>query len=155
MCSGAILSRLRVLLSQSNVTNGQSASLPRCQAPIWGPRPDLCNCQTVAGLLTWSALSVERMGLSFPTAACPRQLSRSRVRVPRDSWLYLTVSDSRIPQPGGPGPVFISPRNRVARLYHQVLDYIFVASYDSQGYGGGIRTRLRAGSDTECSPEYN
>jgi hypothetical protein len=33
-------------------------------------------------------------------------------------------------------PVFISPRNRVARLYPQTLDSIFVASYDSQGYAG-------------------
>jgi hypothetical protein len=30
----------------------------------------------------------------------------------------------------------------VAQLYPQVLGSHFVASYDSQGYGGGIRTRL-------------
>jgi hypothetical protein len=30
----------------------------------------------------------------------------------------------------------------VARLYPQALRSLFVASYDSQGYGGGIRTRL-------------
>jgi hypothetical protein len=35
-------------------------------------------------------------------------------------------------------PVFVSPRNRVARLYPQELDSLFVASCDSQGYGGGI-----------------
>jgi hypothetical protein len=35
-------------------------------------------------------------------------------------------------------PAFISPRNRVARLYPQALGSVFVASYDSQGYGGGI-----------------
>jgi hypothetical protein len=39
-------------------------------------------------------------------------------------------------------PVFISPRNRVAQLYPQALGSFFVASYDSQGYGGGIRTAL-------------
>jgi hypothetical protein len=33
-------------------------------------------------------------------------------------------------------PVFISPRNRVAQLYPQALGSLFVASYDSQGYGG-------------------
>jgi hypothetical protein len=38
-------------------------------------------------------------------------------------------------------PVFISLRNRVA----QALGSLFVASYDSQGYGGGIRTRLHTG----------
>jgi hypothetical protein len=42
----------------------------------------------------------------------------------------------------GQVPVFISPRNRVARLYTQALRSIFVVSYDSQGYGGGIRTRV-------------
>jgi hypothetical protein len=39
-------------------------------------------------------------------------------------------------------PVFISPRNRSAQLYPQALYSFFVASYDSQGYGGGIRPRL-------------
>jgi hypothetical protein len=30
----------------------------------------------------------------------------------------------------------------VVQLYPQALGSIFVASYDSQGYGGGIGTRL-------------
>jgi hypothetical protein len=38
----------------------------------------------------------------------------------------------------GQVPVFISPRNRVA----QSLGSFLVASYDSQGYGGSILTRL-------------
>jgi hypothetical protein len=33
----------------------------------------------------------------------------------------------------------------VAQLYPQALSPLFVASYDSQGYGGGIRTRIHAG----------
>jgi hypothetical protein len=33
----------------------------------------------------------------------------------------------------GPIPVFLSPKNRVARLYPQTLGYCFVASYDSHG----------------------
>jgi hypothetical protein len=44
------------------------------------------------------------MGLSFTIAAGPRQSNHSRVQVPRDSWPYFTVSDSRFPKPGGPGP---------------------------------------------------
>jgi hypothetical protein len=40
---------------------------------------------------------------------------------------------------------FISPRNRVAQSYPRTLGSIFVACYDSQGYGGGIRTRLHKG----------
>jgi hypothetical protein len=42
-------------------------------------------------------------------------------------------------------PLFKPPRNRVAQLYPQTLGSIFVASYDSQGYSGGIRTRLHTG----------
>jgi hypothetical protein len=37
---------------------------------------------------------------------------------------------------------YISPKNRVAQLYPQGTKFLFVASYDSQGYGGGIRPRL-------------
>jgi hypothetical protein len=33
-------------------------------------------------------------------------------------------------------PIFIFPRSRVARIYPQALSSLFVASYDSQGYGG-------------------
>jgi hypothetical protein len=43
--------------------------------------------------------------------------------------------------------VFISRRNRVAQLYPQALGSLFIASYDSQGYGGGIWSCLHTGSD--------
>jgi hypothetical protein len=33
----------------------------------------------------------------------------------------------------------------MAQLYHRALGSIFVASYDSQGCGGGIQTRLHTG----------
>jgi hypothetical protein len=45
----------------------------------------------------------------------------------------------------GQVPVFISSRNRVAQLNPQALSSLFLASYDSQGYGGGIRARLNTG----------
>jgi hypothetical protein len=45
--------------------------------------------------------------------------------------------------------VFISPRNRVAQLYPQAMGSLFIASYDSQGYGGGIRPRLHTGDLVE------
>jgi hypothetical protein len=38
-------------------------------------------------------------------------------------------------------PVFISPRNRVA-VIPLGTGFPFVASYDSQGYGGGTLTRI-------------
>jgi hypothetical protein len=43
------------------------------------------------------------MGLSFTIAAGARQRSHSHVRAPQDLWPHLTVSGSRLPQPGGPG----------------------------------------------------
>jgi hypothetical protein len=33
----------------------------------------------------------------------------------------------------------------MAQLYPRALGSLFVASYDSQGYGGGILTRLHTG----------
>jgi hypothetical protein len=50
-------------------------------------------------------------------------------------------------------PVFMSPRNRVAQLYPQEPGSVFVASYDSQGYGGGIRPHLRTDSDKWISDD--
>jgi hypothetical protein len=90
----------------------QSASPSWYQAPIWGLRPDFYFCQTVAGLLMWGALSDERTCLQFTIAAGPRQCSHSWVRVPRDSWPYFTVSDSRPPNLEGQVPVFISPQEQ-------------------------------------------
>jgi hypothetical protein len=52
------------------------------------------------------------MDLSFTIAAVPRQRSHSRVRVPRDSLPYFTVSDSRLPHPGGPGPRIYVPQEQ-------------------------------------------
>lgn len=39
--------------------------------------------------------------------------------------------------------LFITPRISVAQLYPQDLGFLFVASYDAQGYCGCIRTRHR------------
>jgi hypothetical protein len=68
----------------------------------------------------------------------------SETRGTRDNILLPQIRDS--PNLEGQVPIFISPRNRVAQLYPQALCSLFVASYDSQGYGGGIRIRLHAGS---------
>jgi hypothetical protein len=42
----------------------------------------------------------------------------------------------------------------VAQLYHQALGSLFVASYDSQGYGGGIQTRLHTGYQTTPESQF-
>jgi hypothetical protein len=53
----------------------------------------------------------------------------------------------------GQVPVFISHRNRVSQLYPQALGSLFVASYNSQGYGGGIRPRLHTGAGL-CAQQW-
>jgi hypothetical protein len=92
-----------------------------CQAPIWGLRPDVYYCQTVARLLMWGALSDERTSLPFTIAAAPRQRSHSWVesRGTRDHVLLFQIRDS--PNLEGQFPVFISLKNRVAQLYPQAL----------------------------------
>jgi hypothetical protein len=57
-----------------------------------------------------------------------------------DHNLLSQIRDS--PNLEGQVPVFISPTNKVAQLYPQALGSSFIASYDSQGYGGGIRPHL-------------
>jgi hypothetical protein len=41
-------------------------------------------------------------------------------------------------------PVFIFSRDSVAQLYPQAPCSLFIAFYDSQGYGGGILTQLNS-----------
>jgi hypothetical protein len=90
--------------SESYVTtDGQSASLSWYNASIWGLWPDFYFRSeygirlTVTFLFPWCALSNERTGLSFVSAAGPCQRSLSRVLVPWDLSPYFTVPDLRIP----------------------------------------------------------
>jgi hypothetical protein len=82
----------------------------------------------------------------FSIAAGHHQRSHSQDRVPRDLWPYLLSQIREFPNIEGQVPVFISLRIRVAQLYSQALGTLFFASYDSQGYSGGIRTRLHTGT---------
>jgi hypothetical protein len=87
------------------------------------------------------------MGLSFTIVAGPRQLRKSQIRS-RGTHDHILLSDSRVPQSRGQVPVFISPRNRVARIKAQALSSVFIASYDSQGYSGNIRPLLHTSSNS-------
>jgi hypothetical protein len=92
--------------SQNYFTTGglPPTNLSWRQAP-WDTRPVIffptehLRLQSLCNIL-----SDERMGLSFTITAGPHQCSPSRVRVPRDSWLYFIFSDSRLPSPGRSGP---------------------------------------------------
>jgi hypothetical protein len=75
-------------------TDGQSTSLPWCQAPIWGPWPDFYYSDLRVGRPFW--------GLSFKINAGPCHRINFRIRFPQDSWTYFIVSNLRFPQPGGP-----------------------------------------------------
>jgi hypothetical protein len=68
---------------------------------------------------------------------------RSESRGTHDHILLSKIRDSSNLE--GQVPVFISPKNRVAQLYPQALGSLFVASYDSTCYGGGIQPRLHHG----------
>jgi hypothetical protein len=116
-----------------------------CQASISDLRPDFYYCHTVAYLLMWGALADERTCLPFTIDAGPRQRSHSWVRVLWDSWPYFTVSVSRIPQPGGPGPRIYIPQEEGGPVIPPGTGSHFVAFYDLQGYDGGVRTRLYVG----------
>jgi hypothetical protein len=97
---------LNLSLSLSYITtDGQSASLSWYQAPIWGLWPDFYYCQTIAGL------SDERTVLSF-TMYNVQYILLSHI------WDSPNLEDQV--------PVFISPRNRVARLYPQALGFPFL-----------------------------
>jgi hypothetical protein len=64
-----------------------------------------------------------------------------------DNFFYIAGSSALRPTPNMEDQVsvFTSPRDRPAQLYPQVPGSLFVALYDSQGYGGGILTRLHTG----------
>jgi hypothetical protein len=90
------------------------------------------------------------MGVSFTIAVGPRQRSHSGVRVPRDSWPYFTVSDSRHPQSVGPGLRTYIPQEQSDPVIPPDTGFSFLDSYDSQGYDGDIRTRLHTGQLLYC-----
>jgi hypothetical protein len=78
--------------------------------------------------------------------AGPRQHIRSQIRGTRDHILLSEIRDSPILEVQV--AVFISHRDRMSRLYPQALGPLFVASYNSQGYGGGMRSGLHTGFST-------
>jgi hypothetical protein len=78
-------------------------------------------------------------------ASGPCQSSQSWVEVPQNSRPYFTVTFETPPTWRAWSPYLYPPGNRVAQLYPRALGSFFVTSYDSQGYGGGIVTRLHTG----------
>jgi hypothetical protein len=57
----------------------------------------------------------------------------------------FTASGSRLPRPWGQGPRIYIPQEQGGPVIPPGTGFPFRRSYDSQGYGGGIRTRLHKG----------
>jgi hypothetical protein len=68
--------------------------------------------------------------LQLPLILASAVILRSGSRETHDHTLLSQIRD--LTNLEGQVPVFISPRNRVAQVYHQALGSLFVASYDSQ-----------------------
>jgi hypothetical protein len=76
--------------------------------------------------------------LQLPLVLASTVILGSKFRGIHDHILLSQIRDS--PNLEGQVPVFISPRNRLAQLYPQPMGSLFIASYDSRGYGLGIPT---------------
>jgi hypothetical protein len=59
---------------------------------------------------------------------------------------HILLSHLRLTQPGGPDPCIYIPQEQGGPVITRGTGFPFVASYDSQGCGGGILTRLHTGS---------
>jgi hypothetical protein len=97
---------------------------------------EMICCRHVTSSLTREWVCHLQLLLGIASAVTLRSESRGT----HDHILLSQIRDS--PNLEGQVPVFISPRNRVARLYPQALGSLAVASYDSLGYGGGFRPRF-------------
>jgi hypothetical protein len=98
-------------------------SLDSCGFAVWREDGSVIYC------CCWSSPAHSRSGLS------PAGLKT----------LFYCPNSWDSPNLEGQVPVFTSPRYRVAHLYLRALGSLSVASYDSQGYGGGILSRLHTG----------
>jgi hypothetical protein len=96
------------------------------------------------------------MGLSFTFAAGPRQRSQPQARIPRNSLPYFTVSDSRLPHPGGPDPHIYIPQeqgNPVIPRVHTIYTENTVSIVIVQQYlDCCMRTRCRGNPFTKQLP---
>jgi hypothetical protein len=115
-------------------TDSQSASLSRCQAPIWDPRPifsyffPYCQlrvpwCEVPSLTRGWICNLLAQLLLGLARAVTLGSGSR------RTHDHFLLPHLRLPPNLEGQVPVFVSPRNRVAQLYLRALGSLFVAIY--------------------------
>jgi hypothetical protein len=135
------------------MTDGQSASLPWCRAPIWSPWPDFCFLSDDCGFLElghplwWGCNLLVQLLLSLArTVTLGSEMRRTHDRI--------LVSHLSLPQIGGPGPHNYIPQEQSGSVIPLGTGFPFVTSYDSKGYGGGILTRLHTGTNVKVKVMY-
>jgi hypothetical protein len=67
---------------------------------------------------------------------------KSPLRLTTNNFIYFTVSDSRLPQPGGPGPRIYIPQGQDYPVIPPGTGFPFRYILGLAGLGGGTRTRL-------------
>jgi hypothetical protein len=87
------------------ITSSSWRQAPWEQRLIYFFQLNTCGCSP------YVTCSLKR-GRILTITADPGQRSHSRVRIPRDSRPYFSVSDSTLPQPGGPGPRIYIPQEQ-------------------------------------------
>jgi hypothetical protein len=108
------------------------------------------------GLLLWGGHSDDRAGQLIYCCCWTSSAQSSLCLCPAGLITLFYCHNCDTIQPGWSGSVFISAHKRAAPLYPLTVGFPFVASYDSQGYGGDILTRLQTElsklqSDTSCN----
>jgi hypothetical protein len=93
-------------------TDGQSASLSWYQAPHVRLMTRFLLLSDHCGFVDMGRPLWREDGSVVYNCCCLCQRSHSQVRVPRDSWPHFTVSDLRLPKPGGPGPCIYNPQEQ-------------------------------------------
>jgi hypothetical protein len=87
----------------------------------------------------WGAFSDEMASLLFTIAAGLRKRTHSWVRNPRNSRSYFPVSDTRLSEPGGPGPGRFTTR----RVTVEVLELLPPPQCEIQGLNLSIISKFK------------
>jgi hypothetical protein len=77
-----------------------------------GPQDQVCIAVSQFQVSCCGALSLTRGRVCLLQLVLAIASGHSQVRAPRDSWPYFTVSYSRLPQHGGPGPRINIPQEQ-------------------------------------------
>jgi hypothetical protein len=64
------------------------------------------------------------------------------------TYVYILLSHLRLSQPGGPGPPIYITQEQDSSVTPPGTGFNFVASYDSQGYGGSILISTKSQSQS-------